>query len=268
MADAEAMGAAAAEALGIDGRACPGLLDRDHRHAAADGPDPARRRRSSRRSSRSRAARMRRRASSPPITLAKEAVVSGSTFTFGGMAKGCGMIAPNMATMLAYPHHRRRPAARRRCSASCKDAADRTFNTLNVDGATSTNDTVILLANGRARQGRTRPSSPMRCTSSVRGTDLQMAQGRRGHDQDGDAHASPARRAMPRRAAPPRTSPRTISSNAPGTAATLIGAGCSARRARPGSAFDPDKSASLMAGSPSRAAAPTSPMTTRRSPRT
>jgi glutamate N-acetyltransferase / amino-acid N-acetyltransferase len=81
--------------------------------------------------------------------VAKEAVVKGSTFTLGGMAKGCGMIAPNMATMLAYlttdadvPHQE--------LQRILKDAADRTFNTLNVDGATSTNDTVILLANGRA----------------------------------------------------------------------------------------------------------------------
>ena len=79
----------------------------------------------------------------------KEAVVKGSTFTLGGMAKGCGMIAPNMATMLAYlttdadvPHDELQRILR--------DAADLTFNTLNVDGATSTNDTVILLANGRA----------------------------------------------------------------------------------------------------------------------
>jgi glutamate N-acetyltransferase / amino-acid N-acetyltransferase len=80
--------------------------------------------------------------------LAKQAVVRGSTFTLGGMAKGCGMIAPNMATMLAFlttdadlPHGTLQKILR--------DAADRTFNTLNVDGATSTNDTAILLASGR-----------------------------------------------------------------------------------------------------------------------
>jgi glutamate N-acetyltransferase/amino-acid N-acetyltransferase len=79
---------------------------------------------------------------------AKEAVIQGSTFTLGGMAKGCGMIAPNMATMLAFlttdadvvPGEMR---------AILRDASDRTFNTLNVDGATSTNDTAILLASGR-----------------------------------------------------------------------------------------------------------------------
>ena len=68
LADAEAMSAAAAEALGIDTATCPGLLDRDHRHAAADGRDPRPRPRSWRRSCRSRAAAMRPRASSPPIT--------------------------------------------------------------------------------------------------------------------------------------------------------------------------------------------------------
>jgi glutamate N-acetyltransferase / amino-acid N-acetyltransferase len=81
--------------------------------------------------------------------LAKEAVVRGSTFTLGGMAKGCGMIAPNMATMLAYLTTDAK-VPREDLQRILKDAADRTFNTLNVDGATSTNDTVILLANGRA----------------------------------------------------------------------------------------------------------------------
>jgi glutamate N-acetyltransferase/amino-acid N-acetyltransferase len=78
---------------------------------------------------------------------AKEVVIKGSTFTLGGMAKGCGMIAPNMATMLAFlttdadvPR-----SVMQRC---LKAASDATFNTLNVDGATSTNDTAILLASG------------------------------------------------------------------------------------------------------------------------
>jgi glutamate N-acetyltransferase/amino-acid N-acetyltransferase len=79
----------------------------------------------------------------------KEAVVKGSTFTLGGMAKGCGMIAPNMATMLAYLTTDAE-VARDDLQRILKDAADRTFNTLNVDGATSTNDSAFLLANGRA----------------------------------------------------------------------------------------------------------------------
>jgi glutamate N-acetyltransferase/amino-acid N-acetyltransferase len=78
----------------------------------------------------------------------KEAVIHGSTFTLGGMAKGCGMIAPNMATMLAYLTTDAE-LPREILQRILRDAADRTFNTLNVDGATSTNDTVILLASGR-----------------------------------------------------------------------------------------------------------------------
>lgn len=78
----------------------------------------------------------------------KQAVIRGSTFTLGGMAKGCGMIAPNMATMLAFLTT---DAALDRdvLQAILADAADRTFNTLNVDGATSTNDSAFLLASGR-----------------------------------------------------------------------------------------------------------------------
>jgi glutamate N-acetyltransferase/amino-acid N-acetyltransferase len=78
----------------------------------------------------------------------KQVVIEGSTFTLGGMAKGCGMIAPNMATMLAFlttdadvPHELMQKAL--------KSASDSTFNTLNVDGATSTNDTAMLLASGK-----------------------------------------------------------------------------------------------------------------------
>lgn len=78
----------------------------------------------------------------------KEAVVHGSGFTLGGMAKGCGMIAPNMATMLAFLTTDAEVESDA-LQAILRDASDRTFNTLNVDGATSTNDSVIVLANGR-----------------------------------------------------------------------------------------------------------------------
>jgi glutamate N-acetyltransferase/amino-acid N-acetyltransferase len=81
----------------------------------------------------------------------KEVLVKGSTFTLGGMAKGCGMIAPDMATMLAFLTTDAEVSAEE-MTEILRDASDRTFNTLNVDGATSTNDTVILLAS--ARRGR------------------------------------------------------------------------------------------------------------------
>ena len=78
----------------------------------------------------------------------KEVVIRGSTFTLGGMAKGCGMIAPNMATMLAFLTTDAEVSAAQ-MQAILRDASDRTFNTLNVDGATSTNDTAMLFASGR-----------------------------------------------------------------------------------------------------------------------
>jgi len=78
----------------------------------------------------------------------KEVVIQGSSFTLGGMAKGCGMIAPNMATMLAFLTTDA-DVPRSLMQKALKAAADATFNTLNVDGATSTNDTAMLLASGR-----------------------------------------------------------------------------------------------------------------------
>ncbi len=78
----------------------------------------------------------------------KEVVVKGSTFTVGGMAKGCGMIAPNMATMLAFLTTDA-DVPRAQLQKILRHASDATFNTLNVDGATSTNDTAMLFASGK-----------------------------------------------------------------------------------------------------------------------
>jgi len=78
----------------------------------------------------------------------KEVTIKGSTFTIGGMAKGCGMIAPNMATMLAFLTTDA-DVPRSLMQKALKAAADATFNTLNVDGATSTNDTAMLFASGK-----------------------------------------------------------------------------------------------------------------------
>ena len=81
-------------------------------------------------------------------TRPKEAVATSGTITVGGMAKGCGMLAPNMATMLAFltTDAALSPAE---LQAILARAADATFNCLITDGATSTNDTVILFASGR-----------------------------------------------------------------------------------------------------------------------
>ena len=81
-------------------------------------------------------------------TRPKEAVVRGDTFTVGGMAKGCGMLAPNMATMLAFLTTDAE-LGRAELQPILARATDATFNCLITDGATSTNDTVMLFASGR-----------------------------------------------------------------------------------------------------------------------
>lgn len=84
---------------------------------------------------------------------AKESAVRNSTpagvFHVGGMAKGSGMIEPNMATMLGFltTDAEVEPELLQR---ALKDVADNTFNAITVDGETSTNDMVVLLASGRA----------------------------------------------------------------------------------------------------------------------
>ena len=81
-------------------------------------------------------------------TRPKEAQVVRDDYAVGGMAKGCGMLAPNMATMLAFltTDAELSPAE---LQPILFRAADATFNTLITDGATSTNDTVMLFASGR-----------------------------------------------------------------------------------------------------------------------
>jgi glutamate N-acetyltransferase/amino-acid N-acetyltransferase len=80
-------------------------------------------------------------------TYAKEAVAHGAGFTVGGMAKGSGMIHPQMATMLAvlttdYPLE---PGE---AIEFLRPAVEQSFNAISVDGEPSTNDCVLLLANG------------------------------------------------------------------------------------------------------------------------
>ena len=86
-------------------------------------------------------------------TCAKEAVAHGEGFVVGGMAKGSGMIHPNLATMLAvvttdYPLE---PGE---ALEFLRPAVERSFNAISVDGECSTNDTVVLLANGASAAAR------------------------------------------------------------------------------------------------------------------
>lgn len=82
-----------------------------------------------------------------PKEIAVRCDVDGVTFRIGAMAKGSGMIHPNMATMLAFITTDA-GADRSFLQEELKKAVDVTFNMITVDGDTSTNDMVLLLANG------------------------------------------------------------------------------------------------------------------------
>lgn len=86
-------------------------------------------------------------------TVRKEAAVeielSGKTVTIGGMCKGSGMIHPNMCTMLGFVTTDAAIEKKLLQEALSEVVAD-TYNMISVDGDTSTNDTVLVLANGMA----------------------------------------------------------------------------------------------------------------------
>lgn len=85
-----------------------------------------------------------------PKTIALETMLGDRPVRIGGICKGSGMIHPNMATLLAFvtcdaaiaPHLWQDMLSR---------AADKSFNQITVDGDTSTNDTLLALANGQSR---------------------------------------------------------------------------------------------------------------------
>lgn len=76
--------------------------------------------------------------------------VGDKTVTIGGMAKGSGMIHPNMCTMLSFITTDAVISKKALQKALSEDVED-TYNMISVDGDTSTNDTVLLLANGMAK---------------------------------------------------------------------------------------------------------------------
>ncbi|MHB9094357.1 MAG: bifunctional glutamate N-acetyltransferase/amino-acid acetyltransferase ArgJ [Eubacteriales bacterium] len=88
-----------------------------------------------------------------PKETAVQFELDGKKVTIGGIAKGSGMIHPNMATMLAFVTSDANidPCMLKQ---ALKYAADRTFNMVTVDGDTSTNDSLIILANGTAGNSR------------------------------------------------------------------------------------------------------------------
>jgi glutamate N-acetyltransferase / amino-acid N-acetyltransferase len=94
-----------------------------------------------------------------PKTAALELELAGATVRVGGMAKGSGMIHPNMATMLSYVTTDA-AVAPGWVSSVVKRVADRSFNQVTIDGDSSTNDTFLILANGAAGNRQIEPGTP------------------------------------------------------------------------------------------------------------
>ena len=88
----------------------------------------------------------------------REGAVGGTDVCICGIAKGAGMIEPGMATLLSFvlTDADVDDAALKR---ALREAVDRSFNAISVDGCMSTNDTVLLLANGLAGNRRIRTST-------------------------------------------------------------------------------------------------------------
>ena len=90
--------------------------------------------------------------------VSKTCAVQYGDIIVGGISKGSGMIQPNMATMLAFLASNIR-IGKRTLQKALKEAVDPTFNCITVDGETSTNDMVLLLANGMAGNPSVKPGS-------------------------------------------------------------------------------------------------------------
>ncbi len=84
--------------------------------------------------------------------VSRQVQVGGKTITLTGMSKGAGMIKPNMATMLGFLATDA-DVAQPVLDALLKEVTDLSFNSITVDGDTSTNDSYILIATGQAGNG-------------------------------------------------------------------------------------------------------------------
>lgn len=83
----------------------------------------------------------------PKLVSSKFDLPNGKQYTLTGMAKGAGMICPNMATLLGYIITDL-PIQSKVLQTMLKEATDRSFNCISVDGDMSTNDTICMIANG------------------------------------------------------------------------------------------------------------------------
>ena len=94
-----------------------------------------------------------------PKAVVTRGMINGKEITVAGIAKGAGMISPQMATLLSFVVTDAAislPALRR----SLKEGVEKSFNRITVDGDMSTNDTLLIMANGRAGNRTLMPNTP------------------------------------------------------------------------------------------------------------
>jgi glutamate N-acetyltransferase/amino-acid N-acetyltransferase len=110
----------------------------------------------------------------PKLHAVRVTLPSGGSFVVGGIAKGSGMIAPDMATTLAFvTTDAAVPAAV--LDRELRRAPDETFNSITVDGDTSTNDCVLVLANGASGESIDDEESLELFRSALRTVLLELA---------------------------------------------------------------------------------------------
>ena len=114
-------------------------------------------------------------------TVSKQVVVAGDGFVVGGMAKGAGMLAPALATMLVVLTTDADVSAED-CDRALRAATRTTFDRLDSDGCQSTNDTVLLMASGAAAA-----PDPAAFDEAVRAACADLAE-QLLHDAEGSAH--------------------------------------------------------------------------------
>ncbi len=116
-------------------------------------------------------------------TVSKQAVARGEGFTVGGMAKGAGMLAPALATMLVVVTTDADVDAAT-CEAALRAATRVTFDRLDSDGCQSTNDTVVLMASGASGASPTFDEITVAVTAVCRDLALQLVRDAEGAEHD------------------------------------------------------------------------------------
>jgi len=109
-----------------------------------------------------------------PKLIRRETQVDGNTFSLVAVAKGAGMIRPDMATMLCFvcTDAAIEQGQLQRCLST---AVDRTLNRITIDGDTSTNDSVLVMANGQSSVAITTPAQEKRFRDTLEDALMEVA---------------------------------------------------------------------------------------------